>query len=79
MESSNIKQEPSVEFVLILPAREVKKVEVKREIVDEIYDEFKCKICDKTFETKQKLQNHQRNHKPKVECSICLKMILPYK
>jgi KRAB domain-containing zinc finger protein len=74
MENSIIKQEQSVEFVLILPAREVKKVEVKREIDDEL----ECKICDKIFETKKKLKNHQRDiHKPKVECSICLKMILP--
>jgi KRAB domain-containing zinc finger protein len=77
MESSNIKQEPSVEFVLILPAREVKKVEVKREIIGKVDDKFKCKVCDKTFETKKKLKDHQRVHKPKVKCSICLEMVLP--
>jgi uncharacterized Zn-finger protein len=75
MEFENIKQEPEATFVLILPSREKEKVLVKREIFEEADSELSCKFCHKEFKNQGKLREHLVNHKAKVECSICSKMI----
>jgi competence CoiA-like predicted nuclease len=65
----NIKQEESVEFVLILPARnQTQQIKVKQENVEEVNDKFVCKVCDKKFNTKNNFKSHQRSHEDKIAC-----------
>jgi hypothetical protein len=72
MENVNIKEEASVEFVLILPARnQAEKIKVKQENVEEANDEFVRKVCEKKFKKKWNLNQHQRNHEIRTKCLIC--------
>lgn len=77
--TSNIKNEPEVEFVLILPP-----AILKAEIVENFEEnessqkknlEFQCPECPKSFDKKINLMHHKRAHKPRVECQICNKYI----
>jgi KRAB domain-containing zinc finger protein len=83
MESVNVKEELSVEFVLILPNKgnqcNLTKVKSEAELENEENsnrtDKFVCGICDKKFFNKQLLQQHKGIHEPKVECKICDKSL----
>jgi KRAB domain-containing zinc finger protein len=78
----NIKREPSVEFLLILPSA---SVQVKTEIDHNVFkvQEKKdnenraafCYNCQKSFRSKALLTAHNCFHKPKIKCPICSKEI----
>jgi KRAB domain-containing zinc finger protein len=73
----NIKKEKEVQFVLILPPRQVKVEKVETTEVHEQTQsdekKFQCQQCPKSFEKRQILKNHEQSHKSKVECQICYK------
>jgi KRAB domain-containing zinc finger protein len=73
---NNIKKEKEVEFVLILPPRQV-KVEIEEEKSETKRNEkkFDCQQCPKSFGTRPHMIRHEQTHKPKVECQICSKKI----
>jgi KRAB domain-containing zinc finger protein len=72
MENLNIKEEPSVEFVLILtnPDKSFESSKIKLEI-----ENHRCEICFKVFANKYYLKDHMRTHQPKVQCKICNKSL----
>jgi KRAB domain-containing zinc finger protein len=74
---NNIKKEPEVEFVLILPPRQVKieKVEEDENQTPSKEKKFQCKQCPKSFEKQKMLNDHSRVHKPQLTCQICFKKI----
>ena len=79
-EPSEIKQEPEVHFVLILPRPEGNfiqkfiKVEPKSNQEEKKAEEkFPCQLCFKSFTSRRSLTIHQRSHEPKVKCKICSK------
>jgi hypothetical protein len=75
MANSEIKMEPEVEFLLILPNCEsdirINRTTIKTENEEE--DDFKCEICSKKLTNKSSFKQHQKSHKAKVECKICHK------
>lgn len=71
---NNIKQEPAIEFELILPQTDV-KLEESSEGEEDKVKKFQCHQCPKSFDKKQNLWNHNKVHKPKVKCKICGKEI----
>jgi KRAB domain-containing zinc finger protein len=74
---SNIKEEPAVEFVLILPPRQV-KIEPTTEndqTQTKNVKKFQCQQCPKSFEKQKSLYHHEKTHKPKVKCHFCSKII----
>jgi KRAB domain-containing zinc finger protein len=80
---NNIKKEREVEFVLILPPREV-KIESIEDVQNEVQEQnetqkhkkkFQCTQCPKSFETQKSLYKHKRAHEPKVKCQICNKKL----
>jgi C2H2-type zinc-finger domain/C2H2-type zinc finger/Zinc finger, C2H2 type len=81
---NNIKQEPEVEFLLILPPRHVKTEKVEEETKVKQNGEqtngkkFQCQQCPKSFETSSGLRQHEKSHKPKVSCEICNKVLRPH-
>jgi KRAB domain-containing zinc finger protein len=83
MEQVKVKEELSVEFVLILPNKKTQfdltKVDIEAETRNEEnsnqQDEFKCETCDKKYANKYSLQNHKRTHEAKIECKICHKSL----
>lgn len=70
---NNIKQEPPVEFELILPPREYKSEEEENNNIEG--KKYQCQKCSKSFDKHQPFKSHQRNHRPKMKCQICLKEI----
>jgi KRAB domain-containing zinc finger protein len=70
---SNIKKEPEVEFVLILPPRQVKVEKFEEKETDE--KKFQCQQCSKSFEKPKNLYQHKQTHKPKTKCQVCSKEI----
>jgi uncharacterized Zn-finger protein len=80
MDQIKVKEELSVEFVLILPNKENQfdLTKVKSENVENsnrAADKFACEICDKEFANKKLLWQHRKSHEPKVECKICHKSL----
>jgi KRAB domain-containing zinc finger protein len=77
---NNIKKEPEVEFVLILPPRQVK---IEKFENDEFRDteakrcekKFQCQQCPKSFDKQRNLFQHEQTHKPKFKCEICNKKV----
>jgi hypothetical protein len=57
---NNIKHEPEVEFLLLLPPALVKIEEFKKQEVPEQTqkERFQCLKCPKSFETRRYLYNH---------------------
>jgi KRAB domain-containing zinc finger protein len=71
---NNIKKEPEVQFVLMLPPRQVKIEKFIEENETENDDKkFQCQQCPKSFEKQKNLYNHEQIHKPRVKCQICCK------
>jgi DNA-directed RNA polymerase subunit RPC12/RpoP len=81
MENVQIKEEQSVEFVLILPNKEIQTdVKVKlepesEEKLDQNKDGFVCKVCDKKFLILSSFWSHKKVHEPKVQYEICYKFL----
>jgi KRAB domain-containing zinc finger protein len=71
--ANNIKEEPEVEFVLILPPRQMKveKVEILNDHKQKETNE-KNKQCQKF--PKLFVNQHEQTHKPKAKCNFCLKL-----
>jgi KRAB domain-containing zinc finger protein len=68
---NNIKKEKEVQFLLILPPRQVKvEKEEDEETVQtqSIEKKFKCQQCPKSFEKRDNLSQHEKTHNPKVNC-----------
>lgn len=75
---NKIKEEPAVEFVLILPPQEVKEENFSDSSEDQKQSEekkFHCQQCLKLFEIKKNLLRHKEIYKPKVKCQICSKEV----
>lgn len=73
---NNIKHEPEVEFVLILPPAIVNIENIKNEKIKvETKKKFRCENCSKSFDKKIYLYKHSFTHRPKVKCHICGKEI----
>jgi KRAB domain-containing zinc finger protein len=76
---NNINKEPEVEFVLILPLRQVKVEKVEEEKVHSETQsnekKFQCQQCPKSFEKRKNLYMHERSHSRKVKCYICSKEV----
>jgi KRAB domain-containing zinc finger protein len=73
---NNIKKEKEVQFVLILPPRQVKVEEIEKEEVHENNkNKFQCQQCPKSFTNRHILYRHEESHKPKIKCQICNKKI----
>jgi uncharacterized Zn-finger protein len=71
----NIKQEPEVEFVLILPPRQV-KIEIEEENKTQTNENlYRCRQCPKSFKIQKNLKSHERSHAAKVNCQICNKKL----
>jgi DNA-directed RNA polymerase subunit RPC12/RpoP len=72
---NNIKKEPEVEFLLILPPRQVKIETIEEEVKEQKQNEnkFQCQQCPKSFDTREVLRNHVKTHEPKVKCQTCNK------
>jgi predicted SprT family Zn-dependent metalloprotease len=83
MENVKVKEELSVEFVLILPNERVQldktkiksETETGKEENSKREDEFACETCDKEFTSKRSLMSHKETHKSKVECKVCNKSL----
>jgi KRAB domain-containing zinc finger protein len=75
---NKIKKEPEVQFVLILPPRQV-KIEKFEELSDGKSQSsekmFQCQQCPKSYDKRQNLYRHEQTHKPKVKCEICCKNV----
>jgi hypothetical protein len=81
---NNIKHEKPVEFVLILPRREIK---IENDAQDDLLKKktskfkgrspgpFKCQLCPQSFRLNCYLRCHEVQHKPKTECEVCGKKI----
>jgi KRAB domain-containing zinc finger protein len=74
MDNSSIKQEPSTEFILILPpfnsALNAARIKTERDGY-----KFKCEKCEMKFRTQPDCRKHTlRVHCEKVKCEICLKL-----
>jgi hypothetical protein len=66
---NNIKKEPEVQFVLILPPRQV-KVEIFEGKNEEKYKtqnekNFQCQQCPKSFSRRRNLYEHEQTHDSK--------------
>jgi stress-induced morphogen len=77
---NNIKKEPEVEFVLILPPRHVKVEKFEEEKVQQNKAQneekkFQCQQCPKLFDNQKNLIQHETIHEPKTKCQICSKEI----
>jgi KRAB domain-containing zinc finger protein len=75
---NNIKNEPAVEFLCILPPFEVKteKFEFENQNYSKEEDKiFHCQKCPQSFSKKPYLMTHNQMHKPKVKCQVCFKEI----
>jgi KRAB domain-containing zinc finger protein len=73
---NKIKQEPEVQFVLILPPRQVKIEIIEEEVLKESKAQsekkkFQCQNCPRSFENLRSLFSHERSHQQKVKCGIC--------
>jgi KRAB domain-containing zinc finger protein len=75
---NNIKKEPEVEFVLILPPRQLKVEKDDEENQNQTQSsekKFQCQQCPKSFDNQIALIKHKQTHESKVKCKICSKEI----
>jgi KRAB domain-containing zinc finger protein len=70
---NNIKEEPAVEYELILPPFQIQVEETQKQ--QKPRKKFECYHCKKSFQNQSLLKTHKEIHKPKVKCGICGKKV----